>query len=418
MDEAQVTAPVSARQHGTIVEFAELHGVDAVFDSIASRVPAFAGAFFRDGVPQVAVTDLRDQVEATNEVEKALRSRMKCRSEELCERLVPERFDVVAVANSWRELLAARNFILSDSALGEQVLIDVNEELNTVVVGVATAEDSADFVRALGERKISPRLVRVERADPPVPTQSAVTLLSRLRPILGGLQLGPSGCTLTIVGIVSGQVRALTNSHCSGNRFALDYQQISQPLFYPLWGYEIFDPSPYRCGPWYNRKNCRRADQSAYATTSIDLLENETTPFLIGAIALPIQRVHGPSQTYGSLEIESSSPIVATQAYVLQGENLERVGVTTGWQYGLVTNTCVDATYSSYGITIVCNDHASTNSQPGDSGSPVFRMVNWDPSQLIFVGINHGRTGSFTGISSNYRQMTQELPGLCFWYGC
>lgn len=223
---------------------------------------------------------------------------------------------------------------------------------------------------------------------------------------------------MAIVGIVGGNSRALTNSHCTGRRYELDYQQISQPLFAALWGYEIFDPSPYRCGPWYARKNCRRADQAAFSTASIDLLDGETTPFLIGSIALPIQRLYGPAQAYGSLEIGGAGQFIATQDFVLQGENLERVGVTTGWQYGLVTNTCVDATYSNFSITIVCNDHSSTFSRPGDSGGPVFRMANWDPSQLIFVGINHGKSGSATSISSNFRQMTQELPGLCFWYGC
>jgi hypothetical protein len=417
-DGPAVTNPAAVREEKLSAESVELIGIDAVFDSIGAKVPEFAGAFFRDGVVQVAVTATTAQAAAIKEVKTALRARLTCKQADVCDRLTPNRYDVRLVRNTWRDLVAMRNRVLSDSAFADFSTMDLDEAANVVVIGTQTPDDSARLQVSLQQQKISHQLLRVELAPLPEPTQSGPTLLSRLRPILGGLQIGPSGCTLAIVGFIGGQSRAITNSHCSANRFSLDYQQISQPIFNPLWGYEIFDPSPYRCGPWYNRKNCRRADQAAYATTSIDLLEGETTPFIPGVIALPIERVHGPSQTYGSLQIGSSSPIVATQDYVLQGENMERVGVTTGWQYGLVTNTCVDANYSSYGITIVCSDHAQTNSQPGDSGGPMFRLVNWDPSQLIFVGINHGRTGSFTGIFSNFRQMKQEIPGLCFWYGC
>jgi hypothetical protein len=411
------TRPRDSLQARIVQEAQELHGVDAVFDSIAAIVPSFAGAYFRKGVAIIALTDAAAKAEATREVANVLRSRMRCKSAVLCESLTQHEFDVTLVKTPWRTLVAARNQIVDDSAFARALILDINEESNTVDIGAYSTEDSIEFVKRLSTRGIASGVARIVPGKRAEPTQ--YTLNTRLRPIHGGALIGPRGCTLAVVGILNGMARAITNSHCTAVRFELDFQATSQPFGGVQWGAEIADPAPYRCGPFFSRKWCRRADVAAYSTDNIDVNPGEM-PFVIGSIALPTERHWGLDQIVGTLDIGSAAPIVATQEYLLQGELVERVGITTGWQAGLVTNTCADVWYGNIGIRIVCADYAQTFARPGDSGGPLFRMVNGDPSQLIFIGINHGRdeNSGASGISSNYRQMKQDLPGLCFWYGC
>lgn len=63
----------------------------------------------------------------------------------------------------------------------------------------------------------------------------------------------------------------------------------------------------------------------------------------------------------------------------VQGDSVHKIGQTTGWTYGVVTNTCVTfardfSDYSSsYGQVILsCQDLADYGRNSGDSGAPVF----------------------------------------------
>lgn len=87
---------------------------------------------------------------------------------------------------------------------------------------------------------------------------------------------------------------------------------------------------------------------------------------------------HGTSP--GSITIDSANPrfrIIGEAAYPVAGQTLEKIGRTTGWTYGQVTNTCVDTNVAGSNITLLCQDYVSAGIGAGDSGSPVFAWNEW-----------------------------------------
>ncbi|HEY9228396.1 MAG TPA: hypothetical protein VIP11_17190 [Gemmatimonadaceae bacterium] len=79
------------------------------------------------------------------------------------------------------------------------------------------------------------------------------------------------------------------------------------------------------------------------------------------------------------------------------GVAAEKIGFTTGWTYGSINGTCVDATvggfnYAGESSKLICAATATFISEEGDSGSPVFY---WDGDKGgVFFGILHGRFGN------------------------
>jgi hypothetical protein len=105
--------------------------------------------------------------------------------------------------------------------------------------------------------------------------------------------------------------------------------------------------------------------------------------------------------------------IVSEATFPMGGERLEKVGRTTGWTSGTVTNTCVnvspvDSNGSDLGITLLCQDIYSAGSNPGDSGSPVFR---WNGADAALFGIHWG-SGGGGGIFSSFYNVEFELGNL------
>jgi hypothetical protein len=152
----------------------------------------------------------------------------------------------------------------------------------------------------------------------------------------------------------------------------------------------------------------------------IDVSESEL-PFLIGVIARPPSWVQGLADVPGSLTATGTMQVAATKLWAVEGEVVEKVGRTNGWTVGVVTKTCDTANYSFQGrdVRVVCSDQATINSDPGDSGAPVFQRLDSDANQIVMLGITTGRPGpGARGIYSSLNQMRQEMPGLCFTIGC
>ena len=174
--------PSVARVKASESESNELHGVDAIFDSISQRVPGFGGAFFSEQTVTIALVNSDSRPAAIREVEHVLRARVKCQVASACDKLIPKDFDVIQVANAWPDLVKARGLILGDSAFASTVFLDINEQSNTVDIGAPTSKDSTRFVRSLEALQLSSQIVRVVVAEAPEPSQAVVSLLSRLRP--------------------------------------------------------------------------------------------------------------------------------------------------------------------------------------------------------------------------------------------
>lgn len=415
-DGNMLTAPSGVAQRSAVESQRVAHsGVDAAFDTIARDVPSFAGVHYDNGEYVVSLTALDDSLPAKRLIESALRARLVCYPGFKCEEPSPK-MRYRSVQHTWRELSQLRDDLRGRPGFSEALTADVDERLNRVSFGVVSEVDARALRSEVERSAVGFSAVDISRVEPPRPDQGGLLLTSRFRPLTGGFEIGPRGCTATIVGLVNGAAAMLTNGHCTATGYAPDFGQTSQPWSGTMWGAEVHDPFPYSCGVWYNRKRCRRADLAAYTLQSIDLLEGETQQFQLGVIARPTERRYGPFMQYGPLQVDSYLQVAGTLNWAVVGEEVDRVGKATGWQYGNVYQTCSDI---NYGVLIVCSDRATTFSEPGDSGSPMFRRSASDPNQVFFLGINHGSNANDdSNFYSNFAQMRQEIPSLCFAYGC
>jgi hypothetical protein len=327
---------------------------------------------------------------------------------------LPQRWRMEKAEHSFAQLHKVRTELFVSAFQDDDVVsLDIDERRGKVVIGV-TSMAAESRVRSALATSLAKTTVEFRSENPASFTMSA-NLLARHRPITGGYQLGPSGCTTTIGARRGTEQLVLTNSHCSANAWSLDGGSIRQnnALSAPFFGMEITDPSTYSCGTLFAPRKCRRADVAAYTATGVDLFSADTLGWAPGLIARTTFGVSGLWQTSGSDVIDQADPywnVVASVEFPLFNEAVHKVGVNTGWTFGSVYETCKDVRMSRYGRpVIVCSDMAHLNAEEGDSGSPVFAMFGGLPNTVAFYGIVFGQDGGSSAHFSNFRQMKQDL---------
>ena len=266
------------------------------------------------------------------------------------------------------------------------VFTDVDERLNSLKVGV----ERPDLIGVIEQQLIQQGIPRgafiVEQAKPVV---LASTLLDYMRPLQGGLQIAyqnnPSyyyQCTLGFNGIRTGINGFVVNSHCTYNQGGVDDTVYYQPTPFSVnrIGIEITDPlyTASNCPRGTGGKICRWSD-SAYVQRDSNVNSD------LGRIERPVS-----VNTY-SLNIADSFNIVS-EGSSLVGQTLNKVGRTTGWTQGQVTNTCVNTSVSGTNILQICQDFVSAGVGSGDSGSPVFSIINAQ-NDVELRGILWGSSG-------------------------
>lgn len=288
----------------------------------------------------------------------------------------------VRVADAeYRLLDLARWRVAMDRALALPGVLstDLDEGRNRVSIGV---EDAAARRRVLAEAErlgIPDGAVLVEVVVPDVNQQASVR--SRRRPLHGGVQIeADTGvfsfktCTLGFNAIHDGVRGFVTNSHCTrnqGGNQGTAFHQPDDPLFGSNHvGDEVFDP-PYRAasfGPCPPGRRCRTSD-SAFVRYRGDGLFGGA---LVARTTAESSRTIDP--------VDSSDFIAGVNRFPLQGFVLDKVGRTTGWTSGTVTQTCAHIAVGGTDLTALCSYRVSQDdltdgplSLPGDSGSPVFR---------------------------------------------
>jgi len=287
----------------------------------------------------------------------------------------------------------------SAEVLGQSgaVFVDADEASNRVRIGVergATGQARSIVARL----RIPAEAVIIEETEP---ITFAATLRERVRPIVGGLQINFPGflCTLGFNAVRSGQSSFITNSHCTNTQGGTEGTPYWQPLetVDPVQiGTEVDDPVYFRrqngCP---NGRRCRFSDASRAAYASgID--------FDLGTLA----KTTGANN--GSITIDGSFTITGEGSAAV-GQQVNKVGRTTGWTQGLVTNTCVNTGVSGSNIVQLCQTFVSAGVGGGDSGSPVFSGT----SNVTLVGILWGGNSSGTQfVYSPIANIEQELGAL------
>jgi hypothetical protein len=276
-------------------------------------------------------------------------------------------------------------------ALPGVVFLDVDEARNRVVLGLDSSSHSKSLERDGLERRLLstnvPRgavtLVEASSFEPMVGVQN------KFRPAMGGIQilflLTPTSggiCTLGFNAYLGRVFGFVTNSHCTqvegevdGARF---YQNFPPDVTIAT---EVADPGLFTDPPCPPGRRCRYSDSvfAKYDNPRSGVLGKIARPAFGDPEAGPLNL--SPASARFTIKGRTGSP--------LTGNVVHKVGRTTGWTFGSVVATCVDANVGDSDITKLCQTVVRAGDDHGDSGSPVFSRIG-NSTNVKLVGILWG----------------------------
>jgi len=409
-DERTPTEPtdVTERSAGLVPAGQTLvRGHEVGFHEISQKIPGFGGYYYdRSGNLVVNLVDLNDELAAKALLEPLVKERDPGARERSTGQIVVRKVDFrFTDLSAWRD--RATHPVLDIPGVE---WTDLDEERNRFVVGLSTPGARSSVESVLRDQRVPSAAVLYEQSSRAV---DDLTLRDFKRPLEGGYQIqrtGAGSCTLGFNAYWDGRASFLTNSHCTAVVWGMtgtNIYQNTQPLAAHFAGWEVADPAPFNCG---GGRRCRWSDaavirKSSGATWSFARVAHTTGwggPGATGSITIDAQR---PSMT-----------IIGELGYPTVGLMLDKMGRTAGWTYGFVGKTCVDMNKTSWagGGTgrILCQDFATYRSDPGDSGSPVFR---WYGNTVRLAGLNWGTLtsdGTRYGLMSAMWNIEHDLGPL------
>lgn len=356
---------------------------------LALANPGFAGiSFDTDGRATIHVTDVERPAPGVRDLLRATAGA----------RLAPARYDFRELARFKRQ---ARPLLDVEGA----VYVDLDEAGNRIRIAIdrgdafLTRLDVEGRLAAHGLPADAVEIVEVE------PIRPLITLRERFRPAPAGVQIYFSGfvCTLGANVFRGGVFGFITNSHCTNTQGGVESTRYYQHnTTGGAVATETADPGYFTGGACPANRRCRYSDSSfaRYDTSSI------------GQFARIARTTSRSSSSAGSITVSTTNPrfiINARANFPVGGEQLNKVGRTSGWTYGTVSSTCVDTNVSGTNITQLCQDHVVAYSAGGDSGSPVFRWTG--TSNATFYGLMWGGGGG-TFVFSALENIESELGAL------
>ena len=252
------------------------------------------------------------------------------------------------------------------------VYTDADERTGRLVVGILNPGLLTAIRARLNALGVSSQSVDVVLTEPIV---QLTTLRDYVRPIEGGLQVRFDlyFCTLGFNGVRSDIDGFVVNSHCTTKQGGVNGTRYYQPLNQidaEFIGTEIADPSYRRNIPECPRGRVCRYSDSAYAQRASGVAAAK------GFIAKT------DSVNTGSLTIVADQFRITSKGSSILGQTVNKVGRTTGWTQGSVTNICVNTAVSGTNIVQLCQDFVSAGVGGGDSSSPVFAITSINDVQL------------------------------------
>lgn len=231
---------------------------------------------------------------------------------------------------------------------------------------------------------------------------TAATLRDAVRPTVGGLQIHFRNflCTLGFNAVRSGQASFITNSHCTNRQGRRDGTQYYQPLSSvpnSFIGTEVDDPGYFRNGPCPKGARCRYSDAARVVYASGVNSD-------VGEIAQTTGENNASLTIAGTFNISG-------EGTALVGQTANKVGRTTGWTAGAITNTCVNTGVSGSNNVLLCQTFVGAGVGAGDSGSPVFRIGSRNSVTLLGILWGGSSDGSLF-VYSPISQVEQELGAL------
>ena len=342
-----------------VKEPALLASIDEGFARVADQVPGFAGAWVEDGSLVVALQK-QEQLPAALEALAAVFGTD-----------LPEEPAVYKPAE-----FAFRDLMDWNTSAGEAfyhpdvTTLEIDERANRVKLGLSNLASRPEISNLLTNLGIPPAAVIFDERQP-VPDLALVDELRTFtRPLRGGVEIGGSGtCTMSLVVRRGGVNGFLTNSHCTAVKGAPDSGNHFQPNVVSstnFVGVEMAD-SNYWSGGLCPASLCTSSD-AAYMQVNA-----------------------GVTGRRGVIRKDFFDSKVTTENGVsFVGQNLRKVGRTTGLSVGEVEATCVTTVNTANDMKF-CQDRVEGGgSGPGDSGSPVYRHVKPSGTEVSMHGILWG----------------------------
>jgi hypothetical protein len=392
-EQEQPTAPSSQPESPPIQSSAQGTSNDPV--ALARAVRGFGGFYFDEqGTP---VVYLKSAAERGN-LERALAPFFRAEGLSASQlRIAPARYE-------WTQLEGWYSKATTQAlAVRGAVFVDADEANNRLTIGVEPGAQ-AGVQQALARLGIPAEAVQLKET---APIRFLATLRSKVRPVQGGLQInfpGPNPtqfteiCSIGFNATRNGQRSFVTASHCTNHQGGVESTPYYQPLqtsTSPKIATEVSDPKYFTGNGCPSGKRCRFSDASRAAYTS-------ATTSSLGRIA----KTTGPNN--GSITLNGSLTVTAEGSAAV-GQVVGKVGRTTGWTTGKVSNSCVNVLVTGSDVALFCQNLVSAKSGAGDSGSPVFK----GSSNVTLVGILWG--GNSAGTLFVYSPMSgieKELGSL------
>ena len=199
----------------------------------------------------------------------------------------------------------------------------------------------------------------------------------------------------------------ITASHCTNKQGGVEDTQYYQPLSTvdnTVIATEVADPEYFT---FKTNPACPRGKLCRYSDASRELYSGAAASTR-GAIAQTTGANNNSLNVVGSFSVTAQDN-AGTAAPV--GATVNKVGRTTGWTQGKVTNTCVNTNVSGSRIHQLCQTFVAAGVGGGDSGSGVFTITSG--SNVTLVGILWGGSGDGqTFVFSPFNQVVKELGTL------
>jgi hypothetical protein len=299
-------------------------------------------------------------------------------------RVLPAQYDF-AKLEDWLSLTSSE--VLS---IPGAVFVDANEASNRITIGLERG--ALARVRGIVARLGIPQEAVVFQEAEPI--RLAATLRSKVRPVVGGLQINfpdQNGflCSLGFNAIRNTQRSFITASHCTNHQGGVESTPYFQPIktsTSPKIATEVSDPAYFTGNGCPSGFRCRFSDAARAAYTP-------ATTSTLGKIA----KTTGPNN--GSITINGSLTVTA-EGGASVGQIVGKIGRTSGWTTGKVTNKCVNVAVSGTNLGQFCQTLVSARLRPGDSGAPVFK----GSGNVTLVGLLWG--GNDAGTQYVYSPMS------------
>src|SRR5256885_3942246 len=351
-------------------------GLDDMFDDVATSVPGFGGMYLDGNTLKVYRTDRSQKVMDEHAIGAVFGAA----------RIPAGGVQTLKGTYGYHQLHTWYNHIGAVFNIQGVVYTDIDEKANRLTVAVENQGLAASVQTEVSTAGVPQDAVNIVMADP-IYTQ--VTLQDQVRPIQGGLQIQFSNflCSISYNAVRNGVAGFVTASHCTDVQGGVEGTLYYQPLTASntFIGTEIADPV-------YTKSACTMAGIRGnhvcrYSDTSFEQLATGVQQSL-GSIEQTNSVNSGSLTIAGSFRVTSEGPS-------LVGQTVNKVGRTTGWSQGQVTNTCVNTGVSGSKIVQLCQDWVSATVGPGDSGSGVLAITSGSHGRLR--GARLGGNGAGTG---------------------